>query len=261
MGCKSSASDGGMTPLLSNSHQGLPVKILAQTLTQGTSGQIGWWIILSSAWICGSVTVLRDWGSSCRSLSYATCLQSFLSCLVLGRLKPLSECFPQTLVFTVLVAVFQSKLTFIVHNWNSLYLFWWFVIKILKQFFLGLFLKLSKQVIRNCFLFRILITAYPRCYSSVNTCIWLTDPILSFLGGTCPSVKEWFVYFGNPLKQPDLIQPVQPSVTGIIKMCINLNWKNHFTKMSLDNPSYVWYRIQDDCGEQGAKELHACSWF
>ncbi|NXP85495.1 F120B protein, partial [Passerina amoena] len=33
-------------------------------------------------------------------------------------------------------------------------------------------------------------------------------------GGTCPSVKEWFVYFGNPLKQPDLIQPVQPSVTG-----------------------------------------------
>ncbi|NXM63002.1 F120B protein, partial [Illadopsis cleaveri] len=33
-------------------------------------------------------------------------------------------------------------------------------------------------------------------------------------GGTCPVVKEWFVYFGNPLKQPDLIQPVQPSVTG-----------------------------------------------
>ncbi|NXV66186.1 F120B protein, partial [Molothrus ater] len=33
-------------------------------------------------------------------------------------------------------------------------------------------------------------------------------------GGTCPLVKEWFVYFGNPLKQPDLIQPVQPPVTG-----------------------------------------------
>ncbi|NWY38380.1 F120B protein, partial [Sylvia atricapilla] len=33
-------------------------------------------------------------------------------------------------------------------------------------------------------------------------------------GGTCPLVKEWFVYFGNPLKQPDLIQPVRPSVTG-----------------------------------------------
>ncbi|CAN8203721.1 unnamed protein product [Coccothraustes coccothraustes] len=33
-------------------------------------------------------------------------------------------------------------------------------------------------------------------------------------GGTCPLVKEWFVYFGNPLKQPDLIQPVQPSVPG-----------------------------------------------
>ncbi|KAI1240755.1 hypothetical protein IHE44_0009197 [Lamprotornis superbus] len=33
-------------------------------------------------------------------------------------------------------------------------------------------------------------------------------------GGTCPLVKEWCVYFGNPLRQPDLIQPVQPSVTG-----------------------------------------------
>uniref|UniRef100_A0A8C5UDG9 Constitutive coactivator of peroxisome proliferator-activated receptor gamma n=1 Tax=Malurus cyaneus samueli TaxID=2593467 RepID=A0A8C5UDG9_9PASS len=29
-----------------------------------------------------------------------------------------------------------------------------------------------------------------------------------------PLVKEWFVYSGNHLKQPDLIQPVQPSVTG-----------------------------------------------
>ncbi|NXO11734.1 F120B protein, partial [Oriolus oriolus] len=33
-------------------------------------------------------------------------------------------------------------------------------------------------------------------------------------GGAYPSVKEWFVYFGNPLKQPELIQPVQPSVAG-----------------------------------------------
>ncbi|XP_053794484.1 constitutive coactivator of peroxisome proliferator-activated receptor gamma isoform X1 [Vidua chalybeata] len=33
-------------------------------------------------------------------------------------------------------------------------------------------------------------------------------------GGTYPLVKEWFVYFGNSLKQPDLIQPVQPSLTG-----------------------------------------------
>lgn len=33
-------------------------------------------------------------------------------------------------------------------------------------------------------------------------------------GGTSPLVKEWVVYCGNPLKQPDLIQPVQPSVTG-----------------------------------------------
>ncbi|KAM7060722.1 constitutive coactivator of peroxisome proliferator-activated receptor gamma isoform 2-T4 [Acridotheres tristis] len=33
-------------------------------------------------------------------------------------------------------------------------------------------------------------------------------------GGTYPLVKEWFVYFGNPLRKPDLIQPVQPSVKG-----------------------------------------------
>ncbi|NWW64128.1 F120B protein, partial [Ifrita kowaldi] len=33
-------------------------------------------------------------------------------------------------------------------------------------------------------------------------------------GGVYPLVKEWFVYFGNPLKQPELIQPVRPSVTG-----------------------------------------------
>ncbi|XP_068866327.1 constitutive coactivator of peroxisome proliferator-activated receptor gamma isoform X2 [Aphelocoma coerulescens] len=33
-------------------------------------------------------------------------------------------------------------------------------------------------------------------------------------GGAYPLVKEWFVYFGNPLKQPELIQPVRPSVTG-----------------------------------------------
>ncbi|XP_075268123.1 constitutive coactivator of peroxisome proliferator-activated receptor gamma isoform X3 [Opisthocomus hoazin] len=33
-------------------------------------------------------------------------------------------------------------------------------------------------------------------------------------GGAYPLVKEWFVYFGNPLQQPELIQPVQPSVPG-----------------------------------------------
>uniref|UniRef100_A0A803XQQ2 Family with sequence similarity 120 member B n=1 Tax=Meleagris gallopavo TaxID=9103 RepID=A0A803XQQ2_MELGA len=32
--------------------------------------------------------------------------------------------------------------------------------------------------------------------------------------GACPVVKEWFVYCGNPLQQPDLIQPVQPSIPG-----------------------------------------------
>ncbi|KFP44773.1 Constitutive coactivator of peroxisome proliferator-activated receptor gamma, partial [Chlamydotis macqueenii] len=32
--------------------------------------------------------------------------------------------------------------------------------------------------------------------------------------GAYPLVKEWFVYFGNPLRQPELIQPVQPSVPG-----------------------------------------------
>ncbi|KAM7118854.1 constitutive coactivator of peroxisome proliferator-activated receptor gamma isoform 3-T5 [Ciconia maguari] len=33
-------------------------------------------------------------------------------------------------------------------------------------------------------------------------------------GGAYPLVKEWFVYFGNPLQQPELIQPVQPSIPG-----------------------------------------------
>ncbi|OXB73813.1 UNVERIFIED_CONTAM: hypothetical protein H355_013314 [Colinus virginianus] len=33
--------------------------------------------------------------------------------------------------------------------------------------------------------------------------------------GACPLVKEWFVYFGNPLQQPELIQPVQPFIPGI----------------------------------------------
>ncbi|OXB65382.1 hypothetical protein ASZ78_017112 [Callipepla squamata] len=32
--------------------------------------------------------------------------------------------------------------------------------------------------------------------------------------GACPLVKEWFVYFGNPLQQPELIQPVQPFIPG-----------------------------------------------
>ncbi|XP_019405452.1 PREDICTED: constitutive coactivator of peroxisome proliferator-activated receptor gamma isoform X2 [Crocodylus porosus] len=30
----------------------------------------------------------------------------------------------------------------------------------------------------------------------------------------CSVVKEWFVYFGNPLHQPDLIQPVQLDIPG-----------------------------------------------
>ncbi|XP_032299286.1 constitutive coactivator of peroxisome proliferator-activated receptor gamma isoform X2 [Coturnix japonica] len=32
--------------------------------------------------------------------------------------------------------------------------------------------------------------------------------------GTCPLVKEWVVYCGNPLQQPELIQPIQPSIPG-----------------------------------------------
>uniref|UniRef100_A0A8C9G0H5 Constitutive coactivator of peroxisome proliferator-activated receptor gamma n=1 Tax=Pavo cristatus TaxID=9049 RepID=A0A8C9G0H5_PAVCR len=50
-------------------------------------------------------------------------------------------------------------------------------------------------------------------YTNVSTCICHTHPIL-FLDGACPLVKEWFVYCGNPLQQPDLIQPVQPSIPG-----------------------------------------------
>nr|XP_030708755.1 constitutive coactivator of peroxisome proliferator-activated receptor gamma isoform X3 [Globicephala melas] len=31
---------------------------------------------------------------------------------------------------------------------------------------------------------------------------------------TCPTVKEWFVYSGNPLRQPDLVRPLQMSIPG-----------------------------------------------
>ncbi|XP_040523812.2 constitutive coactivator of peroxisome proliferator-activated receptor gamma isoform X2 [Gallus gallus] len=32
--------------------------------------------------------------------------------------------------------------------------------------------------------------------------------------GACPLVKEWFVYCGNTLEQPELIQPLQPPIPG-----------------------------------------------
>ncbi|XP_037376617.1 constitutive coactivator of peroxisome proliferator-activated receptor gamma isoform X1 [Talpa occidentalis] len=32
--------------------------------------------------------------------------------------------------------------------------------------------------------------------------------------GACPTVKEWFVYAGNPLKQPDLVRPLQVNLPG-----------------------------------------------
>ncbi|XP_075780809.1 constitutive coactivator of peroxisome proliferator-activated receptor gamma isoform X3 [Pelodiscus sinensis] len=32
--------------------------------------------------------------------------------------------------------------------------------------------------------------------------------------GAYPVVKEWFVYFGNPMQQPDLVQPVQLDIPG-----------------------------------------------
>lgn len=157
------------------------------------------------------------------------------------------EYFPQTLIFTVLVVVSQSKLMFTVHNWNSSFVLM-ICLKDTETIFSWFVSKAEQTVIKRCLLFRILITAYSSCYSSVNTCIWLTGPIVSFLGGTCHLVKEWFVYFGNPLKGPDLIQPVQPPLTGRIKMCINLNWKNHFTKNEvgqciiclIQNPGWLW---------------------
>nr|XP_058939329.1 constitutive coactivator of peroxisome proliferator-activated receptor gamma isoform X3 [Kogia breviceps] len=31
---------------------------------------------------------------------------------------------------------------------------------------------------------------------------------------TCPTVKEWFVYSGNPLRQPDLVRPLQMNIPG-----------------------------------------------
>ncbi|NXY85692.1 F120B protein, partial [Alcedo cyanopectus] len=38
--------------------------------------------------------------------------------------------------------------------------------------------------------------------------------LASGTGRPYPLVKEWFVYFGNPLHQPELIQPVEPAVPG-----------------------------------------------
>ncbi|XP_074846313.1 constitutive coactivator of peroxisome proliferator-activated receptor gamma isoform X2 [Carettochelys insculpta] len=32
--------------------------------------------------------------------------------------------------------------------------------------------------------------------------------------GAYPVVKEWFVYFGNPMQQPDLVQPIQLDIPG-----------------------------------------------
>ncbi|KAG8504745.1 Constitutive coactivator of peroxisome proliferator-activated receptor gamma, partial [Galemys pyrenaicus] len=32
--------------------------------------------------------------------------------------------------------------------------------------------------------------------------------------GACPVVKEWFVYAGNPLQQPDLVRPLQMNLPG-----------------------------------------------
>nr|XP_025722298.1 constitutive coactivator of peroxisome proliferator-activated receptor gamma-like isoform X10 [Callorhinus ursinus] len=31
---------------------------------------------------------------------------------------------------------------------------------------------------------------------------------------TCPTVKEWFVYSGNPLRHPDLVRPLQMNIPG-----------------------------------------------
>ncbi|KAM5327219.1 constitutive coactivator of peroxisome proliferator-activated receptor gamma isoform 2-T2 [Glossophaga mutica] len=32
--------------------------------------------------------------------------------------------------------------------------------------------------------------------------------------GSCPPVREWFVYAGNPLRHPDLVRPLQMSIPG-----------------------------------------------
>uniref|UniRef100_A0A2K6DIN4 Constitutive coactivator of peroxisome proliferator-activated receptor gamma n=1 Tax=Macaca nemestrina TaxID=9545 RepID=A0A2K6DIN4_MACNE len=34
------------------------------------------------------------------------------------------------------------------------------------------------------------------------------------VASTCPAVKEWFVYPGNPLRHPDLVRPLQMTVPG-----------------------------------------------
>lgn len=65
-------------------------------------------------------------------------------------------------------------------------------------------------------LHRILTTTLYFTQLSVLALLLLTQFCL-FLDGACPMVKEWFVYCGNPLQEPDLIQPVQPSIPGRMK--------------------------------------------
>lgn len=44
---------------------------------------------------------------------------------------------------------------------------------------------------------------------------------LSLAGGasTCPAVREWFVYAGNPLRHPDLVRPLPMNVPGTDSLC------------------------------------------
>ncbi|NXH84260.1 F120B protein, partial [Edolisoma coerulescens] len=73
--------------------------------------------------------------------------------------------------------------------------------------------------------------------------------------GAYPLVKEWFVYFGNPLKQPELIQPVQPSVTGGTPNLKTL-WlaKGPDVEKQRYSTFLACFHLQDEMGELQALE-------
>uniref|UniRef100_K7FU60 Constitutive coactivator of peroxisome proliferator-activated receptor gamma n=1 Tax=Pelodiscus sinensis TaxID=13735 RepID=K7FU60_PELSI len=66
----------------------------------------------------------------------------------------------------------------------------------------------------------------------------------------CVDVKEWFVYFGNPMQQPDLVQPVQLDIPGGTPSLRTL-WltKGSEVKTLQYNTFLACFHLQDMVGE------------
>ncbi|XP_060023970.1 constitutive coactivator of peroxisome proliferator-activated receptor gamma isoform X3 [Lagenorhynchus albirostris] len=78
---------------------------------------------------------------------------------------------------------------------------------------------------------------------------------------TCPTVKEWFVYSGNPLRQPDLVRPLQMSipeqiVTGDEKWLLynNVERKRSWGKQNEPPPTIPNASLQP-------KKVMLCVWW